>query len=197
MMKRFYYVKCLGDNSWLAKPANARTFKRDIREAAPLTVEEAAALGFREDDAIYPLVPVEDVYPPAPPSYFAQALRLISDGPENSLPLGPDDREPFGGVAFDPLGKAEDVDPEGGYTNGQRADIGRGILAAACFLADKPEATAIHINDINLTEAPEEALTDLVANLMHYCHREGLEWTEDVLKPATMHFEAESRDAEI
>lgn len=105
----------------------------------------------------------------------------------------------FGGVAFDPNRRADDVDPGSGYNNGQRAQIGWGTLAAYCFLADKPEAKAILVNDIDLTEAPDEALTDLLANLMHYCHREKIEFygEDGVLVQAMRHFNAESGGAAL
>jgi hypothetical protein len=180
-MSRFHYVKCLGDNTWLAKPANAGVFKKDVREAAPLTIKEAGRHGFKVDDPVYKLIPVEDVY--------QSDVATVTDHPEPPNP-------PFGSVAFDPQRRADDVAPDSGYTNGQRANIGQGTLAAYCFLADKPEAKAILINDIDLTEAPEEALTDLLANLMHYCHREGIEFMATVAMAET-HFEAESGGATI
>jgi hypothetical protein len=37
---------------------------------------------------------------------------------------------------------------------------------------------------VNLTEAPEDAVCSLVIDLMHYCEREKIDWTEDVISRA-------------
>jgi hypothetical protein len=34
---------------------------------------------------------------------------------------------------------------------------------------------------VNLTEAPEDAVCSLVIDLMQYCEREKIDWTEDVM----------------
>jgi hypothetical protein len=44
---------------------------------------------------------------------------------------------------------------------------------------------------VNLTEAPEDAVCDLVTNLMHYCHREKIDWTDDIMRRASVHFRCE------
>jgi hypothetical protein len=44
---------------------------------------------------------------------------------------------------------------------------------------------------VNLTEAPEDAVCDLVTNLMHYCRREKIDWTYDVMRRALNHFRCE------
>ncbi len=42
---------------------------------------------------------------------------------------------------------------------------------------------------------PKDALTDILADLMHWARREGIEF-EDSLRPARVHFEAEARPAD-
>jgi hypothetical protein len=47
---------------------------------------------------------------------------------------------------------------------------------------------------VNLTEATEDAVCDLVTNLMHYCHRERINWTDDITRRALNHFRCERAD---
>lgn len=44
---------------------------------------------------------------------------------------------------------------------------------------------------VNLTEAPEDAVCDLVTNLIHYCHREKIDWTDEIVRRALNHFRCE------
>jgi hypothetical protein len=39
-------------------------------------------------------------------------------------------------------------------------------------------------NAVNLTEAPEDAVCSLVIDLMQYCEREKIDWTQDVMSRA-------------
>ena len=39
-------------------------------------------------------------------------------------------------------------------------------------------------NMIDLTEAPEDAVASLVIDLLQYCEREKIDWTEDVMSRA-------------
>ena len=41
---------------------------------------------------------------------------------------------------------------------------------------------------VDLTEAPEDGVCSLVIDLMHYCEREKIDWTEDVLSRARRRF---------
>lgn len=45
---------------------------------------------------------------------------------------------------------------------------------------------------VDLTEAPEDAVCSLVIDLMHYCEREEIDWTQDVLSRARQRFPRES-----
>ncbi len=60
------------------------------------------------------------------------------------------------------------------------------------LLADLPDGPGV-INQIaeavNLAEAPEDAVCGLVIDLMHYCEREKIDWTEDVIIRAQQHFQ--------
>jgi hypothetical protein len=40
---------------------------------------------------------------------------------------------------------------------------------------------------VNLTEAPEDAVCGLVIDLMQYCEREKIDWTQDVMVRARNH----------
>lgn len=46
---------------------------------------------------------------------------------------------------------------------------------------------------VNLTEAPEDAVCSLVVDLMHYCERERIDWSNDVLSRARERFTAERK----
>jgi hypothetical protein len=41
---------------------------------------------------------------------------------------------------------------------------------------------------IDLTEAPEDAVASLVIDLLHYCEREKIDWTEEVMSRAWERF---------
>jgi hypothetical protein len=43
-------------------------------------------------------------------------------------------------------------------------------------------------NMIDLTEAPEDAVCGLVTDLLTYCEREKIDWTQDVMSRAWEHF---------
>ena len=45
---------------------------------------------------------------------------------------------------------------------------------------------------VNLSEAPEDAVCSLVIDLMHYCERESIDWSNDVLSRARERFTAKS-----
>ncbi len=49
---------------------------------------------------------------------------------------------------------------------------------------------------IDLTEAPEDAVCSLVTDLLQYCEREKIDWTQDVMSRAWEHFQND-RDNEI
>ncbi len=40
---------------------------------------------------------------------------------------------------------------------------------------------------VNLTEAPEDAVCSLVIDLLQYCEREKIDWTQDVMSRAREH----------
>ena len=44
---------------------------------------------------------------------------------------------------------------------------------------------------VDLTEAPEDAVCSLIVDLMHYCERERIDWSNDVLSRARERFTAE------
>lgn len=44
---------------------------------------------------------------------------------------------------------------------------------------------------VDLTEAPEDAVCSLVIDLMHYCDRERIDWSNDVLSRARERFTTE------
>ena len=47
---------------------------------------------------------------------------------------------------------------------------------------------------VNLTEAPEDAVCSLVIDLMRYCERERIDWTQDVMLRAQEHWRRELHD---
>jgi hypothetical protein len=112
---------------------------------------------------------------------------------------------PFGGVAFDPDRRSDEDGLESKRpTNGECASHGELILALSCIdetLVPKGTKKLARLRDyVNLTEAPEEALADLLTNLMHYCHREGIPWfnaEHGVIVTADLNFKAESGGAKI
>ncbi len=52
-------------------------------------------------------------------------------------------------------------------------------------------------DSIDLTEAPEDATCSLVVDLMHYCHREKIDWDGDVLSRARDRFESERNESQL
>jgi predicted glycosyltransferase len=48
---------------------------------------------------------------------------------------------------------------------------------------------------VNLTEAPEDAVCSLVMDLLEYCEREKIDWTDDVMSRALERFRRERADA--
>jgi hypothetical protein len=44
---------------------------------------------------------------------------------------------------------------------------------------------------VNLTEAPEDAVCSLVIDLLHYCEREKIDWTQEVMSRAWEHLRRE------
>jgi hypothetical protein len=44
---------------------------------------------------------------------------------------------------------------------------------------------------VDLTEAPGDAVCNLVTNLLHYCQREKIDWTQDVMSRAWQDFRSE------
>jgi hypothetical protein len=47
---------------------------------------------------------------------------------------------------------------------------------------------------VNLTEAPEDAVCSLVIDLLQYCEREKIDWTQDVMSRAREHLRSERPD---
>jgi hypothetical protein len=48
-------------------------------------------------------------------------------------------------------------------------------------------------DSIDLTEAPEDAVCNLVIGLLHYCDREKIDWTHEVMSRAWEQFEVQKR----
>jgi hypothetical protein len=81
-------------------------------------------------------------------------------------------------------------------------DIAAAELALkAHVLASDPEILA-EMNDgeaamqeiadtVNLTEAPEDAVCSLVIDLLQYCEREKIDWTQEVMARAREHLRHE------
>lgn len=46
---------------------------------------------------------------------------------------------------------------------------------------------------VDLTEAPEDAICSLVIDLMQYCEREKIDWTQEVMSRALEQFEVQKR----
>lgn len=47
---------------------------------------------------------------------------------------------------------------------------------------------------VSLTEAPEDAVCSLVMDLMQYCEREKIDWTQDVMERARRQLEVTALD---
>lgn len=73
---------------------------------------------------------------------------------------------------FRPDGRSDDAD-ELCHTNDQHADQAKRAMS-----------------EYGVENDAETAVEDLLANLMHFCHREDLDF-EDLLTMASIHFEAE------
>lgn len=103
---------------------------------------------------------------------------------------------PFGNVAFEASRMSPTLDDGDTTTNGERAKDGETTLALFCNHADR-DALRRYAAGANLTEAPEEALATLLGYLMHYCHREGIEWfgQDGVSQVALRNFSRESGGA--
>jgi hypothetical protein len=58
------------------------------------------------------------------------------------------------------------------------------------ILADMTEGDRVMqeiVDMVDLTEAPEDAVASLVIDLLHYCERKKIDWTEDVMSRAWDH----------
>jgi hypothetical protein len=107
---------------------------------------------------------------------------------------------PFGNVAFDPSRKPEEDSP----TNGDRAERFKIILACyvaftdhSCSTSKGRELLAEIASHVDLNQEPEIPLGDLLADAMHYCHREEINWfgKDGVSQDALRNFSAESEGA--
>lgn len=47
------------------------------------------------------------------------------------------------------------------------------------------------VDMVDLTEAPEDAVASLVTDLLQYCEREKIDWTQEVMPRAWEHFRSE------
>jgi hypothetical protein len=86
-----------------------------------------------------------------------------------------------------------------------KEDIAAAELALkAHVLASDPEMLA-HMTDggrvmeeiadlVNLTEMPEDAVCSLVTDLLQYCEREKIDWTQDVMSRAREHLRRDRAD---
>lgn len=111
---------------------------------------------------------------------------------------------PFGNVAFDPERTKASDGFDSDVTNGARAERGKTILALYLALTDYTCSTdkgrrllAEIASHIDLNQEPEIPLGDALSDLMHFCHREGIEWfgDEGVSVRGLIHFSAESGGA--
>lgn len=57
---------------------------------------------------------------------------------------------------------------------------------------DGDRAIAKISDSVNLTEAREDAICSLVLDLMHYCEREKIDWTEEIMSVAMQRMDDES-----
>jgi hypothetical protein len=58
-------------------------------------------------------------------------------------------------------------------------------------LSDGPKLLRKLREAVDLTEAPEDAACSLVVDLMHYCEREKIDWSKEVLSRARERFAAD------
>ena len=65
------------------------------------------------------------------------------------------------------------------------------------ILADMPEGDRVMqeiVDMVKLTEAPEDAVASLVIDLLQYCEREKIDWTQEVMFRARKHLRSEPID---
>lgn len=105
--------------------------------------------------------------------------------------------KPFGGVAFDPERRGPDDEAGfalgvGASNNGTRATDGE-ITTALFYSLDGTNRSVLEdiASEVSLTEEPEITLADMLTDVMHYCHRRHINFSE-VLVDAYGHFAAES-----
>lgn len=168
-MSDFYYVRCKGDGSYLAQLGQGKRGDTFmLGTKRALKLKESEANNAGYPSAVYELVPCN----------------------------------PFGGIPFDAK-----RDSKEGPSNGERAEVGALVVKTHC-LGTMPEGLEPYVDgwdkmaeeiheSVDLTEAPDEAVVDLLTNLMHFCHREGISWTDKdgVLLTAVQHFREESGGA--
>jgi hypothetical protein len=58
-------------------------------------------------------------------------------------------------------------------------------------LAESESAIREITGMVDLTEAPEDAVCSLVIDLLHYCEREKIDWTQDVMLRSWQRFRSE------
>jgi hypothetical protein len=87
-----------------------------------------------------------------------------------------------------------DKEQEEGAAAAELALKARVLRSDPEILADMPEGDRVMqeiVDMVNLTEAPEDAVASLVIDLLHYCKREKIDWTEDVTSRAWERFRSE------
>jgi hypothetical protein len=225
-MSQYYYVKCSGDGSFLKRaPANrGHEFTMDKSEALKLKRSEAANLGYA-GDPIYRLIPcgnatltLNDAITNARHALQdEQGYREHSDAliqlldvvcttvEENREP----EKAPFGGIAFDPQRKADSNGvKEDTLTNNQKADIGKAVVALY-YLLSQPESSyrklqarlMVYASGVDLTQEPEYPIGGMLTDIMHYCHRDEIEFNihseHSPLPTAHRQFQVESGGASL
>jgi len=71
------------------------------------------------------------------------------------------------------------------------------VLCDPEMLDDSDERNAMRrsiADSVDLTEAPEDAVCSLVIDLMHYCDRERIDWSGDVISRARDRFDSDRRE---
>lgn len=58
-------------------------------------------------------------------------------------------------------------------------------------MTDRGETMREIADTVNLAEAPEDAVCGLVIDLMQYCERENIDWTQDVISRASEQLHSE------
>jgi hypothetical protein len=221
-MSQYFYVKCLGDGSLLkhsygkgAPRGDEFTMKKS--EAVKLKQSEAERLGY-PDEPFYVLIPCD-----APPTLndaitnarhalkneegyreHSDALVKLLDAVCTTVEENRESKKPpFGGIAFDPERKADiggviEVTP----TNNQKADIGKTVVALYYLLAQREQgylALTRWAAEVDLTQEPENTLADMLTDIMHYCHRDEIEFygEHNPLHTAQRQFNVESKGASL